>query len=314
MKTLVIASLISAACLLYIAFSPTEVNYDDAFEQFISTYGRSYSSQTELQYRKMIFEENMRQAEKLQKLNPDAEFGATPFADLSDEEMKLRMGYVEIDNDQSDLDLFTETSDSLNSIDYRGNMKSIQDQGRCGSCWAFSATATFEGRYSLFRKANSKLSEQQALDCSGPNHSCNGGHFTAAWVYMRTHKFCTLSSYKYTGIKGQCKTKCSPTISDKGYTKVKNNESSMHKALQQGPISIAVDATTWKTYRGGVMTASQCGKKPNHAVVLVGYEPQENAWIIRNSWGSRFGENGHIRLKYGTNTCAITHDSAFPKI
>ncbi|CAI2373481.1 unnamed protein product [Moneuplotes crassus] len=313
MKAIAIISLISALGLLYVAYSPAELSYDAEFEQFISTYGKNYASQTEMEYRKAIFEDNMKKADELNKLNPEAEFGVTIFADQTGEEMLQRMGAVDSGNDDSDGDVYTETSDSLSKIDWRSKMKSIQDQGSCGSCWAFSATAAFEGRYQVKKGSISKLSEQEALDCSSSSYGCNGGWYDAVWNYMKSHKFCTQGSYKYTGRKGSCRSSsCSGTQNDKGYTSVSKSESSMHSALGGGPISIAVDASTWSTYRQGVMTSSQCGRNMNHAVVLVGYNPTDNAWIVRNSWGSNWGESGHIRLKYGQNTCDITYKPQYP--
>ena len=73
----------------------------------------------------------------------------------------------------------------------------------------------------------------------------------------------------------------------------------------KGPISVCVDATTWPTYEGGIM--SDCGNEVNHCVQAVGLNTKENYWIIRNSWGTDWGENGYIYIKAGENTCDITY-------
>lgn len=75
---------------------------------------------------------------------------------------------------------------------------------------------------------------------------------------------------------------------------------------QNGPISIGVSASPWHVYTGGIMSVSDCpAYPPSHGVLLVGYDKAEKYWIVKNSWGKDFGEDGFIRLEYGTNTCNL---------
>lgn len=93
------------------------------------------------------------------------------------------------------------------------------------------------------------------------------------------------------------------TVSDFYYL---SNEDAMESHVySKGPISVCVDATTWPTYEGGIM--SDCGKEVNHCVQAVGLNTKEDYWIVRNSWGTDWGENGYIYLKAGENTCDITY-------
>ena len=72
------------------------------------------------------------------------------------------------------------------------------------------------------------------------------------------------------------------------------------------PLSVAVDASAWSSYTGGVFPASACSSssfKQNHAVVAVGYT--SSYWIVRNSWGTSWGNAGYIYLAYGSNTCGV---------
>ena len=75
------------------------------------------------------------------------------------------------------------------------------------------------------------------------------------------------------------------------------------------PVAVAVDATNWGAYSSGKF--SNCAKNINHAVVAVGYN--SNGWIIRNSWGSSWGNKGHIVLAYG-NTCGIWNYPSYPVV
>lgn len=130
-----------------------------------------------------------------------------------------------------------------------------------------------------------------------------------AFQYLHSYKFCTDKQYPYTGRDGSC---TQPSCSDgkilTGYINVAaNNPAELLSALQQRPISVAVDASNWNQYRDGVF--NNCGSRLNHGVLLVGYEG--NAWIIKNSWGKSWGEQGFIRLAFG-NTCGVTSAASYP--
>merc|ERR1712007_325338 len=72
-------------------------------------------------------------------------------------------------------------------------------------------------------------------------------------------------------------------------------------------IAIEADKTVFQHYTGGVITSSACGTKLDHGVAVVGYN--EQAWIVRNSWSSTWGENGYVRIeKSSENICGILTD------
>merc|ERR1712093_303891 len=78
---------------------------------------------------------------------------------------------------------------------------------------------------------------------------------------------------------------------------------------QHGPIAIGVFASTWKSYTGGIMNLAACPDfGPNHGVTLVGYDLDEKYWLIKNSWGTKFGEDGYIRVEKGTGACSVKND------
>jgi hypothetical protein len=297
---------------LYLVSSP--VSFRDAndieFEQFMSEYGKSYMSQNEMSFRKNIFKANMEKARILDAENPLAEFGMTIFSDLTEAEMLKRMGAVAPAQD-SDAPIHEGTAEPNGDIDWRGSMNAVQNQGSCGSCWAFSATATYETRAKIQGKmALTKLSEQEVVDCTSAQYGCNGGWMHDAFAFLQTTQFCTAQSYPYTAVKGTCrKTSCQGTIKNSGYTFV-NGEAGLMSALGAGPVAIALDASTWGSYRSGIVTS--CGAGMNHAVVLSAYQAGNNAWVIRNSWGSGWGEAGYIRLIQGRNMCNLTYKSSYP--
>lgn len=116
---------------------------------------------------------------------------------------------------------------------------------------------------------------------------------------MKDYGVQTSDKYPYTGVTGTCKsTMGAYTITNYGFV---GSEYSLKQALISHPASAGVDAQKWQFYSSGVY--SDCGLTWNHYVTVVGYEDSGN-WILKNSWGSGWGEAGHIRLKSG-NTCGV---------
>merc|ERR1712217_991496 len=90
-----------------------------------------------------------------------------------------------------------------------------------------------------------------------------------------------------------------------------SQEPNMLAQIQESPMSVLVDAELWQTYLGGVITASSgCGTSIDHAVQATGYNAEGNYWIVRNSWGETWGENGFVWVEYGSNVCGITAQAA----
>jgi C1A family cysteine protease len=81
-------------------------------------------------------------------------------------------------------------------------------------------------------------------------------------------------------------------------------------AMNLQPISVAVDASTWSYYKSGIF--SLCGKSLDHGVLAVGYV-QGQYWLIKNSWGVSWGQNGYIQLKWG-NTCGLCSEPSYPNL
>ena len=165
-------------------------------------------------------------------------------------------------------------------------MAAIKNQGSCGSCWAFAAVGTTEGRYHLTYKKKGKVdilfSEQQLVDCDTGSAGCNGGSRSSALQHF-TKGFMKGTDYPYTAKTGQCKENFSKAVDkSKGVQSFgTNNYDGIVNALQVGPVSVGVDASNWSGYRGGIF--SNCQKNINHGVTLVGVDKDGNL-KIRNSW------------------------------
>jgi len=92
------------------------------------------------------------------------------------------------------------------------------------------------------------------------------------------------------------------------------NESNMISAIQELTLSVAVEAEVWQTYTGGVITSADgCGTALDHNVQVTGYNEAGNYWIVRNSWGASWGNDGFVYVEAGKNVCGIAMECAAPE-
>jgi len=204
-------------------------------------------------------------------------------------------------------------SDVPTSKDWTGvATTAVKNQGRCGSCWAFSATEQLESMFMLNGGNKVELAPQELVDCKADKSErdgCGGGDPMSAYTVIEALGGLEgESSYPYRGSNQQCqfnKGKVLVTASN-GQAIGKNDEAEMRKYVgSTGPLSTCGMAESWSSYTGGVMTS--CGDGGGHCFQIVGYgtDNGKDYWKVRNSWGTSFGEAGHIRLQRDVNMCGI---------
>jgi C1A family cysteine protease len=159
------------------------------------------------------------------------------------------------------------------------------------------------------------LSAEQITQCDTVSHGCNGGWTEKAYNYVQKAGGLELESdYPYTsyqGTTGSCHATASKfKVAVTGYKTI-SGESGMASYVQKtGPLSVCLDASSWNSYNGGIMKS--CGKSVDHCVQAVGVDATSSGyWKVRNSWGTKWGESGFIRLAYGANTCNIANDPTY---
>merc|ERR1712048_410540 len=162
------------------------------------------------------------------------------------------------------------------------------------------------------------LSEQQLVDCSkNGNAGCNGGSMELGFAYEEGVNVCSESSYPYTARDGSCKaSSCSTAIPRggiTGYKTVSQSTNSLKSAIQQGPVSVAIEADqmSFQLYNGGTIT-SGCGTNLDHGVLAVGYG--DSYYKVKNSWGASWGMNGYVQISTSGNTCGIHSDASYPTV
>jgi hypothetical protein len=181
----------------------------------------------------------------------------------------------------------------------------IEDQGQCGSCWAFSIASTFQDAL-VIAGTPRNLSEQYLVSCNTYGFSCNGGFFEAHNLHKSPKGGVNQADMPYTATNGTCKQGLTyrEKLTSWAYLPGGDNPSSdeIKAAIyQHGTISVGVSAgDNWGSYRGGKFTGCQSGNPQlNHAVNLVGWSDSGGYWIMRNSWGTSWGDRGYMLIPYG---------------
>jgi len=297
------------------------------FNTFTAEHGIEYDTQAEWGHRLGVFAENIVRIEAHNERHVaeggERVFGVNKFSDLTPEEFKAGfLTYVPSENPVPDEEREIPSVEApLASIDWRskGVVTPVKDQGRCGSCWAFSATEAIEsyakmsGKYSLIQ-----LSPQQINSCDRNDGGCNGGNTETAYRYVKSVGGLERESdYPYTsgstGRTGSCQFQASKiAVKITGYVAVRSGESNLQSALNKGPVSVCLAAESFQYYNSGILKS--CAPPVDHCVQAVGYNSGYSTpyWIVRNSWGTSWGEKGYIRIMMGKDLCSISDDVTYP--
>jgi cathepsin L len=205
-----------------------------------------------------------------------------------------------------------------------GKVSPIDDQGYCGSCWAFAAMGAYEASYMIQNGTTVDGSKQSVLSCSNAG-SCKGGWTAPALNWLLTSGATTETAYPYTGTSGGCQTFTHDLKAAAwGYIRpdgtVATTAEMKDAIVTYGPIVVALYASSqFKAYTGGVFFEQVGAGALNHGVVLVGWDDTvvgpnnaKGAWILRNSWGTYWGttadqgtERGYMYLGYGSSNVGI---------
>ncbi|CAH2007836.1 unnamed protein product [Acanthoscelides obtectus] len=249
------------------------------------------------------------------------------FGDFSEEEFRQMLGLQidQIPNGGDNLALLDDSEDIPKEVDWRakGAVTPVEDQWDCGACWAFSAVGAIEGQVFLKNGTLEPLSVQNLLDCARGeymNKGCYEGLMVNAFNYTRDHGVLTDKEYPFISFhreEHECKKQGGVKIS--GYKEIlAGDEQALAKAVALiGPVSVGMDSSKLKFYDIGVITKESGCKNErrylNHAVVVVGYT--EDYWVLKNSWGKYWGENGYLRIKRNDgNTCGVATAATYPTL
>lgn len=212
----------------------------------------------------------------------------------------------------------------------RGKLGAIEDQGNCGSCWDFSLTTALRGSWISKGRDPGRLSYNYLLNCAKEQYDCHGGNFSAAahlvapkavpsygsdGEYLMTTRClkgkpaAATASYVVLGARGNIQDERTPSFKDIAY---------VVGILRQPVVVDLISESSFQNYGSGVYTCGDYNPRHiNHMVVIEGYDceksvdangncvfdekgnlpPGVGRWIVRNSWGSNWGDNGYITMK-----------------
>jgi len=292
------------------------------FEEYVRDFGKHYASPQEYKLHKQVFNTNLR---KVVSHNRDTSAkwraAVNKFTDMTAAEQKRFRGLNEDLSRKLHAAAPTVAMAQLPnialedlpaSVDWRTAnppvVSDVKDQGGCGSCWAHATVEEVESNVAQQTGTLLKLSPQNVVDCTpnpqqcGGSGGCNGATAELGIGYIADKGVASEADYPYHAVTQPCDETIGKTAKVTGFVKLpENNYTALVTAVATiGPIAISVAAGAWSSYGGGVFTGCDFSSIDiDHAVQLVGYGTDSGTdyWIVRNSWGPGWGEEGYIRME-----------------
>ncbi|KAF7244247.1 hypothetical protein EG68_09792 [Paragonimus skrjabini miyazakii] len=301
-------------CALAVSTVRVLDNARELYEQFKRDYGKRYVNDDD-QKRFAIFKDNLVRAQNYQlQEQGTARYGVTQFSDLTPEEFAAKFLSLRMD-DQVERVQLNDLKPAPESVDWRkrGAVTPVENQGSCGSCWAFSVAGNVESQWFVKTGQLVSLSKQQLVDCDVKDSGCDGGFPPVTYgEVIRMGGLEAQQNYPYIGREQTCRLDSSKLLAkvDGSIVLEANEEKQAAWLAEHGPTSVGLNANYLQFYQHGIShpSRSQCSPEwLNHGVLSVGYgnEGDITYWIIKNSWGAEWGESGYFRLYRGDGTCGI---------
>lgn len=306
------------------------------FNSWMRNHGRSYNAD-EFLPRYQAWRSNMDFIEEFNRQgNRTFAVAMNQFGDLTPEEFgRLHKGHLsnpaEVKRrlDQESLQRQDQICGSTPAASWdwvtQGAVTPVKNQGSCGDCWAFSAVGGVEGARKIAGGSLISLSEQMLLDCAEGtgNLGCSGGNvgITYSWMINNRADLMEEAAYPYTGVQSTCMYSGGGSQGIGSYANVvPGSESDLLAKAAVGPVTVAIDASlqSFMFYSGGYYYDPSCSSTAlDHAVLVVGWgsEASGDYWLVKNSWGTSWGDGGYIYMARNKgNNCGIASLAVLPCI
>ena len=242
--------------------------------------------------------------------------GETSVSQMSPEEQRALLGGLPTPPEDIDPAQIWQQPDSLSLAVYPANydlrdfnlVSPVKDQSTCGSCWAFSSTANLESLYIQDMGTTLALSEQALLDCSAG--TCDGWYIDKAFDFLKASGTCSATTYPYTAVKGTCSTySVAARIQSWQWVNPTGKPTSTYNDLikswiytYQRPVSCRMEVyKSLFNYTSGIYHHLRRERKSQggHFVLIVGWGNSNGVdyWIIKNSWGPAWGQEGYFSIQ-----------------
>lgn len=320
--------------------SKDDVSMHNSFQTWMIKHSKVYETITEYTRRLEIYARNLLRAHEHNASGKHTHRLSVkgPFADLTADEFRndqRRSGFLAANRPHPALKrakkLRRPRGSTSTKVDWRtkGVVAAPGDQGQCGSCYAWSAVEAVQSAHAIKTGKLINLSEQQIIDCDTGDNGCNGGLMDNVFQYIISNGgIDTSKDYTYTAHDGSCnqRKQSKHAVTIKSFQDVKANSPDQLKlAVAQQPVSVAVcaEGDTWQLYDSGVVSTGCCTDL-DHGVLAIGFDVADTAdsssdpayWLVANSWGSMWGEDGTIRLALNVSDpqgmCGIAMAPSFP--
>ncbi|KAJ7307399.1 hypothetical protein JRQ81_009415 [Phrynocephalus forsythii] len=296
------------------------------FEDFRVRFNRTYQTQEETQWRFKVFVQNLDRSRALQATElGTAQYGVTRFSDLTENEFAETFALTSpsgpglvLAGRWSRPGLSRRHEHMVQSCDWRkaGAVTAVKYQGEeCRSCWAFAAASNIEALWNIHRHIPRNVSVQEIIDCAHEQEGCNGGYVWQGLLYVFNS---SNRLYPYVGRNQKCQRHRGRQLTTiDGYEILPRDEKYIASVVaSQGPVTALLNLKALQGYEKGIIwrPSQECSRDHlDHAVVIVGFDEVKSRrgsrtgpyWIIQNSWGEHWGEEGYFRLHRGTNCCGI---------
>uniref|UniRef100_A0A2K5S5P0 Cathepsin W n=1 Tax=Cebus imitator TaxID=2715852 RepID=A0A2K5S5P0_CEBIM len=304
---------------------PQPLELKEAFKLFQIQFNRSYLTPEEHARRLDIFADNLAQAQRLQEEDfGTAEFGVTPFSDLTEEEFGQLYGHRRAAGGVPGMGRMVGSEAPEESVphtcDWRkvaGAISSIRNQGNCRCCWAMAAAGNIEALWGINFLEFVNVSVQELLDCGRCGDGCHGGFVWEAFSTVLNNSG-VASERDYPFQANFRPHRCHAKMYNKvawiqDFIFLPDNEQRIAQYLATyGPITVTINMKYLKLYQKGVIKARPTTCDPqfvDHSALLVGFGSDKSEgmgaetvssqsrhprstpyWILKNSWGAQWGE------------------------